>query len=64
MERKQMREFINVSATCEPLFDNGCFLSLPDHFTDGSAVFLDVLEYGSTLLRRLYQRLLEQVSGF
>jgi hypothetical protein len=32
--------------------------------TEGSVVFLDVLEHGSTLLRRLHQRLLEQVIRF
>ena len=32
--------------------------------TEGSAAFLDVREHGSTLLRRLYHRLLEQVARF
>jgi len=26
-----MREFMNVSAVHEPLFDNGTFLQLPNH---------------------------------
>jgi len=54
MERKQMREFMNVSFV---------FLVIgPCTLTDYAPMPVDVLQHGPTLFRRLHQRFLKQIT--
>jgi len=55
MERKQMREFMNVSFVF--LVIGACTL------TDCAPMSADVFQHGPALFRRLYQRFLKQIIG-
>jgi hypothetical protein len=54
MERKQMREFMNVSAA---------FTFFTRTLANCAPMPADVLQHGPALFRRLHQRLLQQIAG-